>query len=459
MLFRSGLGIYFHENGLCMAYLKRSFKSIKVAGQASYVIEPDKGLSEKLNLAADYIKDFINTNRISSPDVFIGIPREMVILRDIEFPFAVKENLRATIEYKIENYVPLKSDDIYFDCQIIDEVKEKNQLRVLIVVVRREVIDSFLILKSRLGLGLTGIGISSTALVNYFSYHPDTAEKKEYAYIYINHHGMHIGAVKNNMLQYSRIVDLRNGEDRQRVIDKELKPITNFFAGDTGPIPTIICTDKEDPSILEILNEKKNFQLIVPQLSRIDTQSSLMVPAFGLALRELRKVPMDINLLPAGMRKRPGRTAYYLLLILVSLCIIFCLSWGGSKLMRQRLRLNTINEETERLLAEIKNIDRIRSDLQELEDRIEFLNELWRGQVPVLEILKEVTIRIPEDTWIRDFSYDEKGVSIYGYADSASELITLLEKSPLFKDVVFLSTITKDRAGKKRFRIGFKLNS
>ena len=127
--------------------------------------------------------------------------------------------------------------------------------------------------------------------------------------------------------------------------------------------------------------------------------------------------------------------------------------------MLQRLRLNAINTETERLLAEIKNIDRIRSDLQKLEDRIEYLERLWRGQAPTLEILREVTERIPRDAWIQDFSYDEKGVKLYGYADSASELIPILEKSPLFRDVVFLSTITKGRDGKERFRIGFKLTA
>ncbi len=459
MLFQSGLGIYFHETGLCLAYLKSSFRSVRVVGQASYAIESDKGLSEKLNVAGDYIKDFINSNQISSPDVFVGIPRELVILRDIEFPFAVKENLRSTLEFKIENYVPLKSDDIYFDHQILDEDKENNRLRVLIIVVRREIIDSFLILKSRLGLGLTGIGISSTALVNYFSYHPDTAVEKDYVYIHSNHQSLHLGAVKNGVLQYSRIIDFSDTEDQQGLVSKELKPITDFFAKSAKPIKTVICTNEVDNFVTEALKADQDYQLIVPQLARIDTQSASMVPAFGLALRELRKVPMDINLLPVGMRKRPSKTVYYLMLVLASLFIISGLSWGGSKVMLQRFRLNAINTETERLLVEVKNIDRIRADLQELEDRIECLNELWRGQVPVLEILKEVTERIPENAWIRDFSYDEKGVKLYGYADSASELITLLENSPLFRDVVFLSTITKDRDGKKRFRIGFKLTS
>ena len=56
------------------------------------------------------------------------------------------------------------------------------------------------------------------------------------------------------------------------------------------------------------------------------------------------------------------------------------------------------------------------------------------------------------------FEFSDKGVQIEGDAESASELIPLLEISPLFKDVAFLSSITKSKDGKERFRIGLKIN-
>jgi general secretion pathway protein L len=46
-----------------------------------------------------------------------------------------------------------------------------------------------------------------------------------------------------------------------------------------------------------------------------------------------------------------------------------------------------------------------------------------------------------------------------GYADSATELLPTLDESPFFREVAFLSTITKGKDGKERFRIGGKIES
>ncbi len=75
----------------------------------------------------------------------------------------------------------------------------------------------------------------------------------------------------------------------------------------------------------------------------------------------------------------------------------------------------------------------------------------------MMDILKDLSERIPKSAWVRKLNFSDKGMQVEGHADSASELISLLEASPLFKDVAFLSPITKDRDGKERFRIGFQV--
>ena len=46
------------------------------------------------------------------------------------------------------------------------------------------------------------------------------------------------------------------------------------------------------------------------------------------------------------------------------------------------------------------------------------------------------------------------GLQLIGTSDTASDLLAILEDAPLFKDAVFISTITKDKEGKEKFRIG-----
>jgi len=66
---------------------------------------------------------------------------------------------------------------------------------------------------------------------------------------------------------------------------------------------------------------------------------------------------------------------------------------------------------------------------------------------------------MPQTAYITDFKLTGNKLGLYGMADSASELISILEESPLFMDVAFLSAIRNSREGKEIFRIGCNLQT
>ena len=90
---------------------------------------------------------------------------------------------------------------------------------------------------------------------------------------------------------------------------------------------------------------------------------------------------------------------------------------------------------------------------------IDYLNRLYGKRPPILEVFKELSLRVPKNAWVRQLTVSEGKIQLVGAADNASELIPSLEGSPLFKDVAFLSSITRRGAGNKEFfRIGLTLN-
>ncbi len=461
MLFQSGLGICINESGLSIVLLKNSFRATKVVGQAHYTLDSGKTLRERISISAELINDFIETNNVSSSDVFLCLPRESVILRDLEFPLAVKENLKSTLRYKIENYVPMKLEDIYFDYQIVEENKQANKLKILLVVVQKEILETYSGLGDRLGLGLTGISVDSTAYVNFLYRHPSACRETDYVFMHEKEERVHVGVVSNRMLLYSRSASVpKDGEEEvEKFLAGEFRQMDELVAGRPKPVKLFYMSGGRENRLLPGLDAKEAFQIEPLNSGAADISNFAMAPAMGLALRGVKKVPMEINLLPARLRKRPSRTVFYVFFALICMFLLSGLVWGGSRFMRQKMILSNLNGEIERLMVEIENVGRMRETISDLESRIDYLNGMWRGRVPLMAILKEATERIPETAWLQDFSYDQKGVQLYGYADSASELIQLLEASPLFTEVVFLSTITKDKDGKERFRIGFKIES
>ena len=405
---------------------------------------------------ARLVKEFLKNNRISPTGIFLGIPRNMAILRYVEFPLAVKENLRNTLGYEMDKYVPFSADEIYFDFQIISEEKEAGKLRLLCIVVKKDLIEHYLGLADRLDAKISGIEISSTAIANYVSFQEGRDPKNRCAFIYLTEDHLEINLLADGLLTYSKTVTSGGwGENLPEHLFRELEKLREGLGEDHGLLETVLCVSKADLEMLDHLRNEEDIDLHPVDLSKAGIPSFAMIPAYGLALKGIKKVPVEINLLPTGLRRKPSKIAYYTMVVLAGLLLLSAFSWGGGNILRHKLRLDHLDTKIKRLSSEIKRVDQLQAEGKTIEERIEYLNTLAQGGVPVLEILKELSERIPKSAWVSNFSFSEKGIQIEGQAGSASELIPLLEASPLLRDVEFLSAITK-RGGKERFKIGFK---
>jgi general secretion pathway protein L len=140
------------------------------------------------------------------------------------------------------------------------------------------------------------------------------------------------------------------------------------------------------------------------------------------------------------------------------LFFIAVVSWAGINTARQYAWLNDLNQEIAGLRKEAVKVDELRSDIERLEARMGQLNSLRPGNTCVIDVLLELTRIMPDNGWIRDLNISGNNVILYGYADSASDLITMLEESSLFHNAEFLATIRKNRDGQEVYRIGFKFN-
>ncbi len=458
MLFQTSLGIDIQDEILGLTCLRGSSRDVQLVAHATYPLA--KGMDEEKQDALErLISNFLRENRLSPTTVFMGIPRHMAIIRYLDLPLAVKENLRQTIGYELEKFIPLSAEDIHFDYQIIFEDKEADQLRLLLVVVKKETLAPYLELLGRLGMGISGIEISSTALAEYFLYQGRKNSTSPLAFVYFRESGIEVGFLEDGTLSYSRMFAENSDEkDLAETLLNELGKIQHSRGEIEAPLETIICAAEERIFLLEALNEASYLDAHPVDLSRTGISSTGIIPAYGLALKGLRRAGMRINLLPLQLRKKPSRIASYTLFVLAGLILLTALAWGSGIVLKHRWTLDSLDGEINRLSAEIREIDKIRIHKENLENRINYLTTLQRGSAPVLDVLRELSIRIPEDAWVNQFDFSEKGITLNGEAASASELIPLLEDSPIFKNVAFLSTISKTRDGKERFRIGLSLH-
>jgi Tfp pilus assembly protein PilN len=458
LLFQTSLGIDMGEDLLSVVCLRASLKGFRLAAQAGLSLEKEMSLDEKVSLIGQFVPEFLKQNRIVPSMVFLGIPRRYAVLKYIQLPVAVKENLRNALGYEMEKYVPLPVEDIYFDFQIIREDRETGMMRLLLVAVKKETLSLFLPMAKEMRSGISGIEVRSTATANCFAGRIGGMDLNGSAFIHLNDSSMDVGFLEGGRLDYIKEVPLSSkAPDSADVIAHELRLLSQRMGQENGTLNAILCAS-EGEKLLERLNGERGWlDVRLADLSRTGLASCRDVPAYGLALKAFQNPPTDINLLPPRLRKRASRASYYVMVCLGVFSVLLLLVWGGGNILKHRLALDRVNAELKTLSATIAEIERDREGCKQLEKRLDALNALWAGP-SVLEVLKELSERLPDTAWVIGFTFSDKGVELEGEADSASELIPLLDASPVFRDVVFLSTITKTREGKDRFRIGLKFS-
>lgn len=461
MLFQNSLGIDVRKDRVSIVYLKTSFKGIRLSAHATCSLEISTPINEKLDIVSEFVGDFMTKHHVDSSDIFLGIPDELTILRDIKLPLAARENLRSTLKYEMEKYIPLALNDIYYDCQIIEEDKTHNFIRVLLSVIKKKDLDPYLELRNQIKGGISGIEITSMGLADFLIYQLDSTDKAPLVFVYGSNNILEIGFIRNSFLNYSKSVPAT--EDRSgfnKVVKREIDIFKGTFENNAGTVKLALCgTGLSDLSEERLKQLKIETGLDPFFLNTLLTglPSDDLASTFGHALKGLKKGTMQINLLPDEFRKKPSKTGYFLMMVLSVLVVLSGLAWGSSQIIRERIELNRLNDEIKSLTSEVKKVEKLEADISAIEGRIDQLNMLRQNRAPMLDVLKELSERIPESAYVQNLSLSKKEIQLSGFAQSASELISLLEASPFFEDVVFLSTITKSKDGKERFRIGLKI--
>jgi general secretion pathway protein L len=469
LFFESSLGIDIRDNCLVFVHLKKSFKNIVFAEHEIFPVETGKFTDESGKIYPKLIQNFINKNSIKPDTVFLGLPRNTVLLKYIKLPLAVKETLENTLKYEIEKYFPFASDDIYFDFQIIETDNRNNKIKILVAAVKKNIVDTILETCRQAGIYFSGIEISSTALVNsLFSVRPAGHDHSSLAIADIRSGHIELNIKKKDMLIYSRYIET-NTKNQDSTAERL---INELYAATLTLLPKTDETDnnRADGLCLTMTGSRADDDLYksIAAKGTVDTVpynslSTHTIPAgfetaYGLAAKGVAETAIDINLAPAVFLKKPSRAGRNLFFILFILSIISAAGWSVSSFIKAKIIINRLDAEIAALKPEFKQVEHLRTELNEIENSLQHLNRLRHNNRSKLEIINTLAMIIPRTAWIKNITCKNGTVEIEGYADTASEIIPVLEQSPMFSDVSFKSTIVKDRSGKERFKIGMSLS-
>lgn len=467
-LFQSNLGIDFRQNHLILTFLRKSLNRIRLVDYRIYPLWSEGQKEVQQAQWISLITSFISKHQVNKERVAVSIPREKAVVRFLRLPTATKENLRKVLEYEAPKYTPFDKDEVYFDYQVLKE--EKDWVHLIAVFVRKTELESYLALLRRIGIRPDYVQIPSAAALNLFFYHEGERAAENAVLLDLSNPFCEMNLIQGRDWKESFHLALPAEKREERILQVLKQAGVNGAA--IGKMSFFVYgLDAAEGTLPELGQGEALQNFAPPPLSRIEVGKNEAKPDYiyasiGLPLQGLSRTRVGLNLLPQEMRRKVRQIAKPLFSLLVVLALLLAGTWGVGVYRYYRNDLDRLRAELKKRKPEVEAVEKLQKRRGELVREITELEKIRSGEARKIDVLKEFTQVLPPTVWIWNLKCSGRDVEISGFADSASELIPILDKSPLFEKVEFSSPVTKERERKgttererERFKIKMKLES
>lgn len=164
---------------------------------------------------------------------------------------------------------------------------------------------------------------------------------------------------------------------------------------------------------------------------------------------------LGLNLLPAERRYARKNLRLRLNLALGAAAIVLLVTCMQLWLDNRASALAAMQADVARAQNDAKQVSQLRKTLQDTIDGANFLSRKKHDTPLMVNLLEDLTQRLPDDTYLERLNVDDKDkIELQGLSDDASKLIGLLNKSELLANPSVQGTIQPDpRTKKDRFNI------
>ena len=126
---------------------------------------------------AHVIKNLLKKHKIREKNVAISTGGYSVVIKTINVPTASEDELQNSIRFEAEQYIPYDIEDVNIDFQILGTSEfSPNQMNVLLVAVRKELVAEYMDMIHLTGLNPSIIDVDTFALQNIYKFINQTRE-------------------------------------------------------------------------------------------------------------------------------------------------------------------------------------------------------------------------------------------------------------------------------------------
>lgn len=382
-------------------------------------------------------------------------------MRSVSMPAVGKEEMKGIVDYEIERHVPFPLEEVQYDFQVLTH--DAEQATVLLAATRKEEIGRYVALLQEAGITPTALGVSTFASLNALLYNQEGGAESLRAVIDLRDGEVELGLAQKGILRYTKYLAIGQAAPLDLLVS-ELSALVGHFevngGGRTGRI-SLSGTGAGKGDLLHHLAEQTGLEVefLHPfrriKARNVDPQTvHSLGAAVGLGLHGLVALPIDIDLLPkelAPPRRDPSLAmTFRLLALIIALGLVFLVNGA----IRERRALAELTAKLHQVQTEAAKVEQLKGEVGTLAGQIAALQMIDQEETRKLDVLRELVQILPKGVILTLFAVEKREVRIGGtIPGSASDLISILEQSPLFENAQFTSPVAQRGAEAQEFQI------
>ncbi len=457
----SSLGVEVRRNQLVFCAMAKGLQGYT---RRSYqVIEQYRDLeSSELHSA---VQQFVRGNGFNRENVILGLPRESVIVHSVELPLEVEENLDQVVEFQAAKLDPSEEESSYYDYVVLERNEKERSVLLQIVMVPKETIDSVLQLFRELSLYPVAVRFSTLGLQQLFKVHEAGFGSVPSLILHLEPDSVEIVLANGarQCLPHKRELE----QDEALTLELILAEVDAFVS--RLPVRVEACrqvylSGSLAAEFLEPLAERfGDGELLVRGLKIKESAGSETPPgvlhAMGLAVSGLhRSSYARFNLIPRDKQLVGQRASLVPSLVLAGLFAAMLLLWSLSGFVQQRRMLEALEVEVQKLEPQVEEALQTRELWEGSLAKAEELHAMMSGRQRVLQVLSELTEKVPEDSYLQNLIIQGNKVTLTGYSQaSAASLLPVLVDSDLIVNAESRYITQERTTGNEKFNFELTL--
>jgi type IV pilus assembly protein PilM len=476
------IGIEFRDDSLTISCIKNDLSGMRYLSSSTFPFrKDDETIAE--------IKSFLAENVRGPKEVFVTIPYSWAVVKFVEVPSPKakgKDALAHMMKFEIERHIPYPIDDVFCDFQVVD--RSESAFHLLAVAVHKNKINDVQEMLESLSLRTETITLSPFAILNSielseitvaswqnligFTKKSDILGKKgeRVASLFIDDSVARFSLLSGGKCVYLSSFSIDQNVPVERTADDIVSGISAALQERSiEKIDKLLLSGTFIPikDLSDSVAEKTGLpvQLVNPVAKFLrgseNAEAPQLAPSLGACYSGLEIGALKINLLQHKSDSLFRKTGALITKISIPLILFMIIGIFAVEIVNEKRLLAMIDEKFNANEPDIKAIEKLTSEIGILKQKQKFLKDVKESNI-ILDILSELTSIIPTDTWVSNFHFKTKSgdkgktlqgeITISGFAQSSSVLISLLEDLPLFEKVEFVGPIKK-RRGMEEFKI------